>query len=499
MSKYKTFRGGYRFAEFQGQPDDTLEEPFIPLQVNIPLLQGFGKEGDCLVKVGDKVSAGQIISHSDQNISSPVHATINGIVSEIEKNNYFGKNCLVVSIKGDGSSEYQKIPHASSNWSQLSTESIEEILYVSGVTALGHEGIPSRFNSSIIQPDDVENVIVQIVGSEPYTISLSALFHKKTTQNLFDGMEILHKIMPKAKIHLAINKEYENSLQGFDEQITKYNWLKIQYLKTKYPQNHEAMLVKTVLGQQFPYGYYSANIGVVVLDLQSVLHVYEAVVEGKPLIERTIALCGTALKKPLHVKARIGTALDDIIGSRIKEGIIPRIILNSLLTGAVLDDRSLPIDKTFSQIIAIPENHNRQFLAFIRPGIRSDSYSRTFMSNFLPIAKKTCDTNQNGEERPCISCNYCEEVCPVNIIPHILSKYVKRSLIDETLANLHIYDCIQCGLCSYVCPSKIPLAQHIKEGASMLMDQGCTPDQCILPHFDNIKGVVESYQGVKEA
>ncbi|MDQ1328195.1 MAG: H+/Na+-translocating ferredoxin:NAD+ oxidoreductase subunit, partial [Candidatus Poribacteria bacterium] len=102
MSKYKTFRGGYRFAEFQGQPDDTLEEPFIPSQVNIPLLQGFGKEGDCLVKVGDQVSAGQIISRNDQNVSSPVHATINGIVSEISRTNYFGKNCLVVSIKGDG-------------------------------------------------------------------------------------------------------------------------------------------------------------------------------------------------------------------------------------------------------------------------------------------------------------------------------------------------------------------------------------------------------------
>jgi electron transport complex protein RnfC len=498
MSKCKTFRGGYRFAEFQGQPDDTLEEPFIPSQVNIPLLQGFGKEGDCLVKVGDKVSAGQIISRNDQNVSSPVHATISGIVSGINKTNYFGKNCLVVSIKGDGRSEYQKIPNASSNWSKLSKESIEEILYVSGVTALGYEGIPSRFNSSIIKPDDVENVIVHLVGSEPYTISPSALFHKKTTQNLFDGMEILHKIMPKAQIHLAINKN-KNIFQGLDEQITKYNWLKIQYLKSKYPQNHEAMLVKTVLGQQFPYGYSSANIGVIVLDLQSVLHVYEAVVEGKPLIDRTIALCGTALKKPLHVKARIGTALDDVIGSRIKEGIIPRIILNSLLTGAVLDDRSLPIDKTYSQIIAIPENHNRQFLAFIRPGIRSDSYSRTFMSNFLPMVQKTCDTNQNGEERPCISCNYCEEVCPVNIMPHILSKYVKRSLIDETLANLHIYDCIQCGLCSYVCPSKIPLVQHIKEGANLLMDQGCTPDQCILPNFDNIKGVVGIYRGVKEA
>jgi Na+-transporting NADH:ubiquinone oxidoreductase subunit NqrA len=146
----------------------------------------------------------------------------------------------------------------------------------------------------------------------------------------------------------------------------------------------------------------------------------------------------------------------------------------------------------------IPDNRKREFLAFIRPGFRRDSYSRTFMSNFLPSIQKTFDTNMHGEERPCISCNYCEEVCPVSIIPHILSKYVKRSIVDETLANLHIYDCVQCGLCSYVCPSKIPLAQHIKEGMEMLTAQGCTRDQCILPRFDNIRGIVDNYRGAKE-
>jgi Na+-translocating ferredoxin:NAD+ oxidoreductase RnfC subunit len=79
-----------------------------------------------------------------------------------------------------------------------------------------------------------------------------------------------------------------------------------------------------------------------------------------------------------------------------------------------------------------------------------------------------------------------------------LSKYVQRDMIDETLANLHIFDCIQCGLCSYVCPSKISLVQHIKAGMDSLTEQGCNREVCILPHFDNIRGVVESYRGAKE-
>jgi electron transport complex protein RnfC len=498
MSKHKTFRGGYKFPEFKGQPDDTLEISPIPQQVNIPLRQGFGLEVDCLVKVGDKVSAGQIIGSNDQSVSSPVHATINGVVEKISKSNYLGQDYQIVSIKGDGSSEYKKIPDANSNWDKLSPEEIEKLLYNSGVTALDFEGIPTRFNSSIIQTNDVENIIIHGVNSEPYSTSTKILLQDKNISSLVEGMKILHKIMPKSKIHLALSKHSGNAFDEIGKLIAGNDWLNLCYLEAKYPQDHDAMLVQTVLRQKFPYGYSAANIGVVILGLQTVLHVYEAVVEGKPLIERVIALCGSALSNPLHIKVRIGTAIGDIIGSRLKQNVEARYILNSLLIGTELNGLDIPIGKTFSQIIAIPENRNREFLAFINLGLKRDSYSRTFMSKLLPMVQKTCDTNMHGEGRPCISCNYCEEVCPVSIMPHILSKYIQRSLVDETLMNLRIFNCIQCGLCSFVCPSKIPLSQHIKEGEEMLKAQGCTRDQCILPNFSNLKGVVEDYRGAKD-
>ncbi len=482
------FRGGYRFNNFQGQPENIVEESLIPELVKIPLIQGVGIEPDCLVKVGDKVSAGQIIARNDQIISSPIHSSINGVVTNIKKVNYLNHTCSVVTIKGDGSSEYKK----------LSSEDIEEKLYLSGVTALGYSGIPSRFNSSVIKPNEVENIIIYASNSDPFNISQEFLFSSKNIQKLYNGIDILHRIMPSATIYLATSNGYRKFLDGLDDRLNNQNWLKYRRLKSKYPQNHEAMLVQTVLGQKFPYGYSSANIGTIILDFQSVFYVYEAIAEDKPFIENTLALCGSAWKEPSIIKVRIGTMLSEIVNSRIRDDIKPRFILNNLLMGAELDDLNLPIDRGYSKIIAIPENNEREFLKFARPGFKRDSYSRTFVSNFLPLFKKEFETNKHGEERPCVNCNYCDEVCPVGIIPHILSKYIKNSIIDETLANLHIYDCIQCGLCSYVCPSKIPLVRHIKEGMDALAEQGCTREQCILPHFDNIRGIVDSYRGAKE-
>lgn len=488
MPRRFTFRGGYRFNNFQGQPETFIEESFVPKLVKIPLIQRFGSEPDCLVKVGDKVSAGQIIARNDQNISSPIHATINGIVSDIKRENHLGQSCSVVTIKGNGTSEYEK----------LSSEDIEEKLYLSGVTSLGYSGIPSRFNSSIIKPNEVENIIIYMSDADPFNISPELVFSNRSIENLYDGIDIIHKIMPNAIIYIATSRKYKNLLYGLEDQLNVHDWLKHRFLKSKYPQDYEAMLVQIVLGQRFPYGYSSANIGTIILDFQSVFYIYEAIMENKPFIESTIALCGSAWKTPSVIKVRIGTTLNDLVNSRIKDGIKPRFILNNLLMGTELTDLNIPIDGSFSKIIAIPENNEREFLKFVRLGFKRDSYSRTFISNFLPLFKKEFETNKHGEERPCVSCNYCEEVCPVGIIPHILSKYIRNSIIDETLANLQIYNCIQCGLCSYVCPSKIPLVQHIKEGIEALTEQGCTREQCVLPHFDNIRGIVDSYRGAKE-
>ena len=497
MRAVRTFKGGYKFVNFDGQPKDILEGLKIPLRVSIPLMQGFGGEADCLVHPGEKVSAGQIIGHSEDGVSSPVHATINGVVEEVKRVNYFKRDCLMVSIKGDGSPEYQKVPGYSPNWQGLSEEEIERVLYLSGVTALDREGIPTRYRSSIIQPQDVQSLIVHGIGSEPYNISPEISLGGKNTLNLIEGIKILHKIMPKAVVYLALNSQREKTLEEVNKLTSGMDWLMIQRLEAKYPQGYDEMLVPTILGEKFPYGYSAANIGIVVLNIQAVLQAYEAVVEGKPLIERTIALCGPAFKEPMHIKARIGMALADIAADRIRPGVTPRFVLNGLLTGKELKDLSLPIDKTYSQIIALPEDRERQFLVFLRPGFNRDSYSHTFLAKLFPHKKKYCGTNKHGEERPCISCGYCEEVCPVSIIPHLLSMYVQRNIIDETMMNLRIFNCIECGLCSYVCPSKIPLARHIKDGQEKLTIQGCDRNQCILPYFSNLKGI-EEYRGAKE-
>ncbi len=496
LKPFKTFKGGYKFRNYSGQPSPVLiEATTIPTEVLIPLKQGFGTEVKPLVKIGDAVFAGQIIGRDEKSISSPIHASVNGVVEDVKRMNYFKREITMVVIRTNNDSrEIPRLPNHTSEWGKLTNENIEELIYLSGVSSLDREGIPTRFKSSIISPEDVKHLIVHGVGSEPYNISLDLLLEGKNLLHFFEGVKILKRIMPNCKVHLAINSHKRKIIEQLVKLSSELEWLDVYPLEAKYPQGYDETLVPTILNQRFPYGYSAANIGVVVLNIQAVLGVYEAVVEGKPFIERIIALCGPSLKENIHVKVRVGTPLSEIIPPRLKTDQPARVVLNSLLTGFELNDFALPIDRTFSQIIALPENKHREFLSFLRLGKCRDSYTRTFLAKLLLTVKKLADTNQHGEERPCISCGYCEEVCPVRIIPHLLSKYVKKGLIDETLMNYDIFNCIECGLCSFVCPSKIPLLKHMKEGHEKLIMQGCDRTQCILPYF-NLKGI-EEYRGV---
>lgn len=496
IPKHKTFSRGYEFKNFEGQPDENLIKAGIPARVTIPLRQGFGREVSPIVEPGQKVAAGQIIGRDDESVSSPVHSSVNGKVIQIERINHLGGETGAVVIESDGTGDWQRLSGHSSNWKDLSPEKIGELIYLSGASSCGRAGIPTNFNSSVIAPEEVENVIIQGVGSEVHNLLPEVLLKSKGLLHFIEGLKILKKIMATARFHLALNKSQKNLIKDVSGLLPTDDSINFFTVAGKYPVEYDEVLTPLLLGVGFPYGYSAANVGVIVLDIQAVLHVYEAVVEGKPLIERTIALCGPGFIENTHVKVRIGSSLKHIIKGNINADKNLRLVLNSSLTGESLCDLSLSADRTFTTVIAMLEDHESVFLSFARPGLKGDSYSRTCFSMLFKenskLFQKKCGTNLHGELRPCIFCTFCEEVCPVNIIPHLLFHYVEKDVIDETLLKYKIFNCLECNLCSYVCPSKIPVAQFIKEGKAKLLNEGC---ECPVPGVA-LKGV-EKYKSIR--
>jgi Na+-translocating ferredoxin:NAD+ oxidoreductase subunit C len=347
-------------------------------------------------------------------------------------------------------------------------------VYLSGASRTGGGGIPSRFNSSAIQPGQVEHILLQLVPAEVFNPDPFAVLDGRDLAAAADGLEILSKIMPGAALHLVGSRKQKSLLAQLRQHCrdNRLGQISLHTLPAKYPNHHEAVLVPAVLGQEYPHGYSAVNVGVLVLDLQALLHVRDAVVQGKPAIQRVVALAGGGFSRRPHLRVRIGTPLEQLLEPYLDKKRRQRIVGNSLLTGEVVNQGA--VDPLLTTLIALSEDVESPPLAFSRPGFRTDSYSRTFLANFVPFSK-TVDTNLHGEHRPCIACTYCDSVCPVGILPQLLHRYVQREVIDENLVRLRIFDCIDCNLCTYVCTSKIPLAELMRQGKQKLEAEGLDP------------------------
>ena len=70
----------------------------------------------------------------------------------------------------------------------------------------------------------------------------------------------------------------------------------------------------------------------------------------------------------------------------------------------------------------------------------------------------------------CVGCGRCAEVCPENLTPFYINRYIEREKYEE-LAFYDIHRCIGCGTCSYICPSKIDIAENIKQAKAVLKQE----------------------------
>lgn len=473
--------GGYEFKQFKGQPSPELVVQVLPEHLYIPLTK-IGKGVKPFVRTGDKVIAGQIIWQDDSTVSSPIHSSVNGVVESVSKS--------VVKIASTDSDALEKVHGYTSDWRDLKKENLEKVLYLSGTASLGSDGIPTGYKTAVIKPSDVKQLIIHSTDSEIYNSDISIFLKDDGVKKFCEGLSILAKIMDKASVHIAISANTNTWFQVIDNAVS--DDLSISYHKTKnhYPQSHDSVLIKSVLNINIPSDYKGINKGVVILGIQDVCQVYEAVVEGKPLIEKIVALAGPVFKENLHLNIKIGTLVSDLSADRLqlenKDDI--RFINNSVLSGETLDIED-PIGRKTEVLIALEEQRGQDLMFFAKPGFKKDSFSNTFLAKILPF-KKNISTNLNGEQRACLSCGFCQNVCPAGILPNVLFPYVERDRLDETAVQYGIFKCIDCNLCTYVCTAKIPIAAYLKEGKKKLLKDAYVKEDDFITSY-NLIGVKE--------
>ncbi len=441
-----SFSGGYIFKNYEGEAEPVLRGMPVPEKICIPISgspEGFFTSA---VSEGETVRAGDTIIKSTDGTETAIVSPVNGTVEKSDKDG--------ITIKSDGSASFEPVKnHTREPW-HLDHEEVFKLFCATGCSFL----LDNRF-SSLDKCNTVKNIIVNSVHNSPLNrswtpeiIGDSALFSS--------GLKTLKALFPAAGIVIAINKRNK----AYFETSEIKEQAKIAKVSDRYPQEHPELLSRDVLNKKLVSPEGETDESIVVISHVDVIQIAEVMTQGRPLIDRIMLVSGPGVSTPGWYRVSIGTPFDELNKRLFKMGDLGpwRIIRGNVFTGQGVESLDTSVMFSDHEISVITEHAARDLFRFMMPGFAADSYPKITVANLINIFPKKLETNVHGGLRPCVQCNYCDEMCPVDLYPFLIWKHVEVDEIEECF-RLKPYDCIECGLCDYVCPSKIEILTSVKK------------------------------------
>lgn len=429
-----TFKGGVH--PYDGK-DLSKDKPILQIlpkgEVVYPMSQHIGAPAIPIVEKGDKVLAGQKIAEAGGFVSAPIHASVSGIVTAVEPRRVVAGNmAMSVVIESDGlfhEVEYKK----PGPLGELSKEEIRGMIKEAGIVGMGGAGFPTHVKLSPKEPDKIEFVIVNCAECEPYLTSDYRRMMEEP-EKLVKGLKVALRLFDKAQGILAVEDNKPECISILKKLTDKEPNITVKELVTKYPQGAERQLIFACTERKINSSMLPADVGCVVNNVDTVVAIYHAVIEGKPLMHRIVTVTGDAVRDPRNFLVCTGTCYEELIeqaGGFKKEP--AKIISGGPMMGIGLFDLNVPVTKTSSALLCMTEDE---------------------VAKYEPSA--------------CINCGRCVSVCPGNIIPSTLADYAEHQ--DEAaFVKNNGMECCECGCCSYICPAKRRLTQSIKSMRKMVL------------------------------
>lgn len=421
-----TFRGGLHIKDYKSLTNAKKSVRLPDYHEHIyPLQQHIGAVLTPLVKVGDTVCVGQKIADSDSFLSVPVHSSVSGKVTAIRRRLHPSGNKIdAIFVENDMKYTLHESVKPVEGFAAMSKEQLLDIIREKGLVGMGGAGFPTFIKLNPKQ--DIKYLIINGAECEPYITS----DHRRMLEyplEIIKGLRIAMKVLGLDKAYIGIEENKPDGAQALKSAIGKDTDIEIKMLKTKYPQGAEKQLIHAITKRTVPSGKLPADVGAVVMNIDTVYDLWNAFENGMPVVRRIVTVSGDCVANPVNFDAPIGVPLSFLFeqaGGFTDEP--KKVICGGPMMGVAQYNLKAPAIKTTSSVLAFHNIH--------------DIYS---------------------EETPCIRCGKCVERCPMHLMPLNLNRFA-ISKNYEMAERFHITDCMECGLCSYICPSKRNLLHNIR-------------------------------------
>lgn len=430
-----TFRGGVHPAHgSKAQTQGLATRSFVSDTVRIIMNMNIGAPSQPCVAKGDHVKIGQVIGEPVGFLGLPVHASVSGEVVSVEPIPYLSEQpAMCVTIHNDFADEWVEL-HPLGSVETVDPALIIPAIKNAGICGLGGASFPTHVKLSIKPEQKCDCIIANGAECETHLTCDHRLMLENPVR-VVDGLRAAMRAINVKEGIIAIEDNKPDAIEAMRKACQGREGVRVQVLKTKYPQGGEKQLIEAVTGRQVPSGGLPIQAGVIVMNVATCAAVADAVIDGKPLVERIVTVTG-AVREPANLRLRIGTITENIIGECGGfSGDVGKVIFGGAMTGMCAPNTSIPIAKATGGILVL----DKQDAASV-------------------------------EEGPCLRCGKCVEVCPIGLHPLKIKIAADADRIDEC-KQLHVLDCTLCGSCSFICPAHRWLTASFKVAKQKLAAQ----------------------------
>lgn len=302
------------------------------------------------------------------------------------------------------------------------------IIKESGIVGAGGAGFPTYVKVNA----KADVVIVNGAECEPL-LRVDQQLMALESRKLLDSLSLVMKNVGADKGIIGLKSKYKTAIEKLERLIEDYPGISIHKMPNFYPAGDEQVLVYEVTGKVIPEGAIPLSVGVIVLNVETLLNIYNAYFNDMPVVDKYVTLTGE-VKNKKTVKVPIGITVKDAIDLAGGTNIDNFVVINGgPMMGKIvsLEDK---ITKTTKGLIVLPKEHS------LIKSLNKD------MNRMLKEAKTAC-----------MHCSQCSEVCPRNLIGHNISphKLIRiasySSICDSNTSPTTAFLCCECRLCEYAC------------------------------------------------
>ena len=405
--------GGFDSLGLRLSSEELAFQAVAARQVTLPLLGSSGAVLTPLVDKGNLVKEGAVLAQDGEDrLLSPFEGEVEGLVTVPHPAGLRAVRAIRLTVTGSKAPE--KAVEPVPNPMKAEHSALWEAISAAGLRGFAWDGTYSE-----AMPRDAQTKPERLVinaADQDLGLMARAQLLRDSEPTLAKAVALLKEMTGAKKALVAVlatEAEKAKSLLSYLKADAE-----VFSVKPHYPSSHDRLVA------------YQAGTGSLVLSLEWVLAVYDALALGKLPAFCPLTVVDAKGEKT-NVRVPVGTSARDVLESLnldVLDG--QRLLFGGALSGRAQFSLDAPILFGVTGLTILPAEEG----------------------GIVP-------------SRSCVNCGDCINACPVGLQPHQMGRQCEFGLYAD-VQNLDL--CILCGLCSYVCPANRPLKQWFELARKVL-------------------------------